>query len=78
MVAADEALFRNWNDEEAEGWLLRLGDIHLSLVALVNEDLCERMRRVRYMSRIGAKRDRLQLRRAVRAYRRTRGWPPAV
>ena len=78
IIATDEALFRNWSDEEAERWLLRLGDLHLALVALVNDDLFERMRRVRYLSRAAAERNRLQLTRAVRAYRSARKWPPAV
>jgi hypothetical protein len=77
-VIVDEALFRDWDDEQAESWLLRLGDIHLSLVALANDDSFERMRRARYMTRSAAERNRLQITRAVRAYRRSRGWPPTA
>ena len=50
--------------------LLRFGDLHLALVALVNDDLYERMRRVRGMTEKVAERNRLQLRRGVAAYQR--------
>lgn len=77
-IERDEALFRHFDDAVAEDWLMRLGDLHLALVALVNDDLFERMSRARDMSEAAAARNRLQLQRAVRAYRRSRGWPPAV
>lgn len=63
---------------DVEAWLLRLYDLHLSLVALVSPALYQRMRTARFMSARSAARSRLQLTRAVRAYRRLRGWPPAI
>ena|SRR6185437_6148839 len=79
QVRRDEGLFSGWSHAEAVDWLgPRLGDIHLALAALVSDELYERMRVARFMSRRGAARNRLQLTRAVRAYRRARGWPPAV
>ena len=78
MVLRDESLFLHYTDDDLRGLLLRLGDTHLALLALVNEDLFERMRQVRYMTNRGAARNRLQLTRAVRAFRRARGMPPTV
>ena len=79
QVRQDEALFARWSDAETVEWLgPRLGDIHLALAALVSDELYERMRAARFMSRRGAARNRLQLTRAVRAYRGARDWPPAV
>ena len=77
-VVADERTFQGWTDGDARAWFMRLGDLHLALVATVNEDLYERMRRARYMSNKVAARNRQQIVRAVRAYRIARGWPPAV
>jgi hypothetical protein len=79
QVRQDEALFAGWSDAEAVEWLgPRLADIHLALAALISDELYERMRAARFMSRRSAARNRLQLTRAVRAYRAAREWPPAV
>ena len=78
VIARDESLFLNRSYEDVRDLLLRLGDTHLALLALVNDDLYERMRQVRFMTNEGAARNRLQVLRAVRAYRRARGLPPAV
>jgi hypothetical protein len=79
QVRKDQTLFAGWSDAETVTWLgPRLADIHLSLAALVSDELYERMRIVRFMSRRQAARNRLQLTRAVRAHREARGWPPAV
>ena len=77
-VARDEAFFQDFNESDADERFLRLGDLHLALVALLDEDLYGRMLRARGMTEAGAARNRLQLQRAVRAYRRSKGWPPAV
>jgi hypothetical protein len=78
VVARDENLFLSWSYQDVRDWLLRLGETHLALLALVNDDLYERMRQVRFMTNKGAARNRLQVLRAVRAYRRAHGLPPAV
>jgi hypothetical protein len=79
QVRRDEALFASWSDAETVSWLgPRLDDTHLSLAALISDELYERMRAARFMSRRSAARNRLQLTRAVRAYRNAREWPPAV
>lgn len=79
QMRRDEALFAGWSDADAIAWLgPRLGDIHLALSALVSRELYERMRAARFMSRRSAARNRLQLTRAVRSYRKARGWPPAI
>jgi hypothetical protein len=77
-IERDEAFFQHFDEAAADDWLMRMGDLHLSLVALVNDDLFARMMRVRGMTESMAARNRLQMQRAVRAYRRSRGWPPAV
>ena len=50
--------------------MLRYCDLHLALVALVNDELYERMRSVRGMTEGGAQRNRQQRRRGVDAYQR--------
>ena len=72
--AADERTFASFTEANIEDWLMRLRDLHLALVALVSPDAYERMRQVRGMSPREAARNRLQLERAVRAYRAARGW----
>ena len=78
VIRRDESLFLTRSEEEVRDLLLRLGDTHLALLAVVSEDLYERMRQARFMTNEGAARNRLQAIRAVRAYRRARGLPPAV
>lgn len=70
QVASDETLFDGFSEDSAEAHLLRFGELHLALVALVNDDLYERMRLVRGMTERGAERNRQQLRRGVDAYQR--------
>ena len=78
VITRDESLFLTRSEEDVRDLLLRLGDTHLALLAVVNEDLYERMRQARFMTNEGAARNRLQVIRAVRAYRRARGLPPTV
>jgi hypothetical protein len=66
----DEALFAPFTPADVEGLLFRLGDTHLALVALLNDETFERMRNVRGMTAAGAERNRKQLKRAVAAWRR--------
>jgi len=70
LVASDETLFDGFSEDSAEAHFLRFGDLHLALVALVNDDLYERMRQVRGMIDQQAQRNRVQLRRGVDAYQR--------
>jgi hypothetical protein len=74
IVAADERTFRTFTEADAEAWFLRLGDLHLALVALVSPDADARLQQVRRLSPRAAARSRLQIERAVRAYRAARGW----
>jgi hypothetical protein len=77
-IRDDEALLSGWGERDAEGWLLGLRDLHLALLAILSDELYRRMRAARQISPRGAARSRLQLTRAVRAYREARNWPPAV
>jgi len=70
QVASDETLFNAFSEDSAEDYLMRFGDLHLALVALVNDDLYERMRLVRGMTESGAQRNRQQVRRGIDAYQR--------
>ena len=67
--AAGAVLFRNMGPADLESILLGLGDLHLALLAVVSEENFERMRLVRRMSRRGAERNRLQIRRTVEEWR---------
>lgn len=78
VVAGDEATFRTFSDDTAAEWLLRSSDLHLGLVALVSPAAFDRMRDVRGMTTRQAERNRLQLQRAIGAYRSRRGWPAAT
>ena len=78
QVEADGALFTGLTDASLEHLLLRLGDLHFALVALVSPELFVRMRAVREISLAGAQRSRSQLTAAVRTYRRLRGLPPPI
>lgn len=69
-IARDETLFDKFSEDSAEAHLLKFGDLHLALVALVNAELYERMRQVRGMTEGVAQRNRQQLRRGVDAYQR--------
>jgi hypothetical protein len=69
-IADDEALFKDFSDDSASAYLLRLGNLQLALVAAVDDTLFERMRVVRGMSGEGADRNRLQIRRGLDAYHR--------
>lgn len=77
-VAFDERTFAYMDEDDAEECFMALSDLHLALVALVSEELYQRMRIARGATEAQAARRRLQMIRAVRAYRRRMGWPPAV
>jgi hypothetical protein len=77
-IARHEALFAQREPDELEQMFMRLSDLHLALVALVSDELFERMRQVRFLTNVSVARNRLQLLRAVRAYRRRVGLPPVV
>ena len=76
-VVRDEALLSTVDPSDIDDLLLRLGDLHLALVALTSEAAFERMRAARGMSAEQSARNRQQLTRgAVRAYRKRVGLPP--
>lgn len=74
-IARDEAIFATFDAKRADSLLVRLGPLQLGLVALVNDDLYERMRVAQHMTARQAARSRLQMTRAVNAYRRRVGLP---